>query len=68
MTAFDLVENYNIADETINFGFRNLADGDNLYEASTLAAIKSTADEVGKALHLECYISLRIVFVFLGKS
>lgn len=46
MGTFDLVENYNIADETINFGLRNLADGDNLYEASTLATVRSSSDDL----------------------
>lgn len=41
MGNFDIIEyGYNIADETVNFGTRSLADGDNLYEACTLATFK----------------------------
>lgn len=42
MSEFNIIEcDFNAADETINFGARMLAEGDHLFEASTLAAIKS---------------------------
>ncbi|XP_044266057.1 uncharacterized protein LOC123012232 [Tribolium madens] len=43
MNNFDVIEfGFNNADETINFGTRNLSDADNLYEAITLATLKSS--------------------------
>lgn len=41
MSEFNVIEcGFNVADETINFGPRMLADGDHLFEACTLASIK----------------------------
>ncbi|RZC32599.1 uncharacterized protein BDFB_000923 [Asbolus verrucosus] len=58
MADFDIIEyGYNIADETINFGTRSLADGDNLYEASTLATLKCSLSNEGKSCpHLNAVV------------
>lgn len=43
MADWDYIEcGFNAADETINFGTRNFAGIDNIYETSTLALIKNT--------------------------
>lgn len=47
MAEWDIIEcGYNAADETINFGTRELGDSANLYESSTLATIRSSIDNV----------------------
>lgn len=47
MAEWDIIEcGYNEADETINFGTRQLGDPENLYESSTVATIKSSAETV----------------------
>jgi hypothetical protein len=49
MSDFDVIEyGFNSADETINFGTRCLADGDNLYESLTLASLKCSEQDQGK--------------------
>lgn len=46
---WDIIEcGYNAADETINFGTRQLGDAENLYESSTLATVRSSTDNVSK--------------------
>ncbi|KYB25616.1 hypothetical protein TcasGA2_TC034281 [Tribolium castaneum] len=55
MSNFDIIEfGFNTADETVNFGTRSLADGDNLYEASTLATLKPSN---GADANLDPYIN-----------
>lgn len=47
MAEWDLIEcDFSAADETINFGTRAIGDCKNLYETSTLASIKNSADIV----------------------
>lgn len=47
MSEWDLIEcGYDAADETVNFGTRQLGDAENLYESYTVATIKSSADSV----------------------
>lgn len=44
---FDVIESgFNKADETINFGARNIGDTTNLYEVSTIASLKSSDGNV----------------------
>lgn len=51
MAEWNIIEcGYNAADETINFGTRQLGDTENLYESSTLATIRSSVDTVSKLM------------------
>lgn len=69
MAEWDLVEcGFNIADETINFGARSLADGGNLYEAVTLASIKNSFTSSNEIPDINALIKKDKILFKINKS
>ncbi|KRT83238.1 hypothetical protein AMK59_4249 [Oryctes borbonicus] len=70
MSEFNIVEcGFNVADETLNFGSRMLADGDHLFEAHTLATIKqSDANEKISDINIQTCCTRNKLYYIVNKT
>ncbi|KAK9694338.1 Rough deal protein C-terminal region [Popillia japonica] len=70
MSEFNVIEcGFNVADETINFGPRMLADGDHLFEACTLASIKQEdEDQKCSEIHIEACSTRNKLYYAINKT